>query len=139
MTAIDSCEPQIIRALEKVGWLIVAKPHNIRLDERYLYADFKASRVTGNGIVSIVVMEVKCFTNPLHDLSELYTAIGQYRMYRSGMDSSGDTAIPLYLALPDVAYRRFEAQPDLFKVLRDSIVKWVVVDIQKESVTQWLD
>lgn len=139
MTALDSCEPQIIRALEKEGWVVIAKPHNIRLDERYLYADFKASRVTENGPTAIVVMEVKCFTNPLNDLTELYTAIGQYRMYRSGMDSSGDDDIPLYLALPDVAYQRFEAQPDLFKVLRESIVKWVVVNIRQESITQWLD
>jgi hypothetical protein len=30
----------------------------------------------------IIVLEVKCFTNPKTDLQEFYTAIGQYEFYR---------------------------------------------------------
>jgi predicted RNA binding protein YcfA (HicA-like mRNA interferase family) len=28
--ALDACEPEIIRALQKDGWVIVRKPHLIR-------------------------------------------------------------------------------------------------------------
>jgi hypothetical protein len=139
MPAIDVCEPEIIRALQKDGWQVLAKPHNIRLDERYLYADFRAGRFTAEGEQTIVVMEVKCFTDPKDDLDEIYKTIGQYSLYRSAMDAAGDSDLPLYLAIPEIAYHRFEAQPELWSALQNSIVKWLIVDTIQEVIFQWLN
>lgn len=85
MSALDACEPQIIRALEKDGWQIVAKPYQIKIDRRIVFADFSARHVNGDSEHFIVVMEVKCFTNPKTDLTELYTAIGQYQLYLTAL------------------------------------------------------
>ncbi|NJL43347.1 MAG: hypothetical protein HC935_08680, partial [Pseudanabaena sp. SU_2_4] len=38
--------------------------------------------------MDIIIVEVKCFTNPKVDLPELYTAIGQYEIYRSALSKN---------------------------------------------------
>lgn len=139
MTALDVCEPQIIRALEKDGWQILEKPHQIRVDDRDLFADFSIQHISEDGGIYAVVMEVKCFTNPRQDIPELYTAIGQYRVYRTAMNHDGYENWPLYLALPYDAYNRFADYPTLLAALIEAGVKWIIVDIVQEVVLQWVD
>lgn len=75
MAAIDSCEPQVIRALQKDGWQILYKPHSIRLSNRQVFADFSVWRIEGNHTVEAVILEVKCFTDATDDLENFYTAV----------------------------------------------------------------
>jgi hypothetical protein len=79
MPALDSCHPQVVRALEKAGWNVSPVPHAIRVPgRRYpLLADMRANRDEA----SIIVVEVKCFLDD--PIAELYVAIGQYMIYRS--------------------------------------------------------
>jgi hypothetical protein len=39
----DDCEPQIIKALEKAGWKLIAHPYTIAsgVEGRYVYADLR--------------------------------------------------------------------------------------------------
>jgi hypothetical protein len=74
--AIDACEPQVIRALEKEGWQILAKPYLIVTLVRNLYADLSLQKFQNGSSEQIIVLEVKCFTNPGSDLTEFYTAVG---------------------------------------------------------------
>jgi hypothetical protein len=137
MTALDACEPQIIRALEKAGWQIVDKPYSILVERnRSVHADFSAQRTTDKGTEMILIIEVKCFTNPRADLQELYTAIGQYQYYRSRLHRSQDN-YPLFLAIPAEAYGRFSAKPSFLDALMDSEVQLLIVDTVAEVILQW--
>ncbi|MBZ0315401.1 MAG: hypothetical protein K8L91_03210 [Anaerolineae bacterium] len=138
MTAIDSCEPQIIRALEKDGWQIVDKPFPIFADKRPVLADFSAHRSSEHGDEFIVVIEVKCFTDPRADLSEFYSAIGQYWYYKVMM-TRDNVAFRLYLALPLDAYTRFQLKPSFLQTFEAAQVKLVVVDIGAEVIEQWIN
>jgi len=95
----------MIRAFEKVGWRVHEKPYLIRTAKRNLYADFGLQRANEDNLEQIIIMEVKCFTDPQTDLQELYTAIGQYQLYQNAL-TEHRIAYPLYLAIPQTAYER---------------------------------
>jgi hypothetical protein len=136
--ATDICEPQVIRALEKEGWHLVRKPLPIRTGERTLLADFNVQRSVRGNREEIIIIEVKCFTHPENDLQELYTAIGQYFVYQAALNLS-DIELPLYLALPSVAYGRLVEDEVILFLFKNRAVKLLIVDIEKEQVTQWLN
>lgn len=136
MTALDSCEPQIIRALEKDGWIIVAKPHYIPLQRRTLYADFRIRHTDEDGEHYAVVIEVKCFLDPQNDVPEIYRAMGQYHLYRTSL-AAANQPYPLYLALPADAYHRFLDEPEVIEALRLLDVQLVIVDLSEEIVLEW--
>jgi hypothetical protein len=47
MTAIDVCEPQMIRALEKTGWWVIRKPFLILVRGRgNVYADIALEEIS---------------------------------------------------------------------------------------------
>jgi hypothetical protein len=61
MPAIDDCEPQMIRALEKSGWRVIDHPLTLRnvLGRNHVYADLRLEQiVTGQ---QIIVVEVNAF------------------------------------------------------------------------------
>jgi hypothetical protein len=137
MSALDACEPQVIRALEKDGWQIAQKPHTIPLEWRNVYADFRARHINEDSQRTIVVLEVKCFTDPKADIPDFYSAIGQYHFYRTGMLAAGQI-YPLYLALPADAYARFAQEPTMLLAFQTLAVKLVIIDLVKEEVAQWI-
>lgn len=137
MPAIDTCEPPILRALQKDGWHIHRKPYTIHAAGRTILADFSLQRITEDQIEEIVVLEVKCFTDPADDLQELYTAIGQYQVYRYALYIY-DEPLPLYLAVPSKAYTRLTRNQALLAALQNTPVKMVIIDIEAEEVVQWL-
>jgi hypothetical protein len=137
--ATDVCEPQIIRALENDGWHLVRKPLPIRTGERLLFADFTAQRVIGDDaeIEEIVIVEVKCFTNPEYDLQELYTTVGQYHVYRAALAFNG-LKLPLYLAVPLSAYERLIEDEVVSFLFESTAINLLIVDIEKEEIVRWL-
>lgn len=85
MPAIDSCEPQMIRAFQKANWSIGDQPFAIRLAEKrdHVFADLRLINRSDNA--QIVVIEVKCFPDSRSQLDEFYHAVGQYLVYRSAL------------------------------------------------------
>lgn len=138
MTAIDSCEPQIIHALEKDGWQIVDKPYAIPAEDHPVYADLRGQLSRGDELQTVVIVEAKCFTNPKLDLPELYAALGQYIYYRVTLHRA-NRFCPLYLALPAEAYLRFYEKPTFMDAFAHVGVKLLVVDTDLEEVVGWLD
>lgn len=137
--ALDACEPAIIRALEKDGWTIREKPFTLQLipSKRTVYADLGLQRVYAGRIEEIIVLEVKCFIDPIHDLQELYTAIGQCIVYRAAMLTNG-IDLPLYLVIPTDAYERLMFIPAFEAALKLADIKIVVVDIVMEVIASWI-
>jgi hypothetical protein len=136
MSALDACEPQVIRALEKDGWQVLRKPARIYSTARPLYADVLFEGIIDNEERQVVIMEVKCFTHPQNDLSEIYTAVGQYLYYRAAL-AIQQSSLPLYLALPSIAYARLMNDPVAQFTFQSVQMKLVVVDIDEEEVLQW--
>lgn len=139
MAALDICEPQMLRAFAKDGWRVEDKPYSIRTSlTRTVFADFSLYRIIDNKIEFIIVVEVKCFSNPTNDLHEFYTAVGQYQLYANALMLE-EKDHPLFLAMPNNAYERLVDDPAIQNTLSKIMVKLVLVDLEKEEITQWIN
>jgi hypothetical protein len=68
---------------------------------------------------------------------ELYIALGQYVLYRAFLAKKG-LSTPLYLAIPSTIYNRaFNAI--IQQACRDNHFKLVLIDLETETVVQWLE
>lgn len=130
MPAIDQCHDQITRALRKAGWTVDAKPYVLRLTSgRRLFVDIKAQYEQNE----IIVVEVKCFVD--NQVEELYTAIGQYLVYRNVLQRL-KIHRPIYLALPVTAYYGIVDELAI-EIIQEAKIKLIVVDIKNEVIEQW--
>jgi hypothetical protein len=135
--AVDSCEPEVITALEKQGWRLVKRPVAFRSGKRSVYADLGLSRTTEDGDEFIVIVEVKCFTNPDDDLQEFYKAVGQYALYQELAEEIPYIST-VYLAIPDEAYERLLNTYNVIRVFQSNRVNLVIIDISELEVVQWI-
>ena len=137
MPAIDQCEPQVIRALQRSGWIVTHQPFAIRVDRgraAYVYADLLLSQTQNNQ--SLIVVEVKCFGGTRPILDELYHAIGQYIVYRRAL-LINEMLTPVYLSVPETIFSSTFHSPLIDAVLNDIQIKLIVVDLEKEEVVLW--
>jgi len=137
MPALDACEPQVLRALQKDGWTILNKPLLIRTSEHNVFADCLLERKNNGRNEQAIILEVKCFANPLNDLPEFYAAIGQYQFYQAAL-AVNQTAISVYLAIPSLAFERLTRDNALNFAIEHSSIKLVIIDIVTEEVVRWL-
>lgn len=138
MPKLDQCHDQIVHALQKDGWTVNDMPFTVAVVDRHpLYIDIYAEQHRQGEDRAVVVVEIKCFLDPRSELSELYTAIGQYLVYRSLLKTRG---LPhdLYLAVPTFAYYGVIQQIAKI-VITESKIKMIVIDIEREEVELWLD
>lgn len=105
LPALDQCEPQIIRAFEKIGWIIVKKPYPVIIAQKGIRTLF-AYLLLKLGNKFLIVVEVKCFPDSRSIIDELYHTIGQYIMYRNALKLA-QQEMPLYLAIPAPPYIRY--------------------------------
>ena len=135
--AVDTCEPEVIAALEKQGWRVKDKPLMLPLGMRSVYADLLLSQTNEDFEQTLLVVEVKCFNHPEHDLSQLYDAVGQYVVYQYAMrEEHVDTAI--CLAIPVDAYERLINVYELDGFFEHSQINLVIIDINMAEVLQWI-
>lgn len=131
MPAIDNCEPQIVRAMQKAGWQVTDQPFSIRWRTGYIYADLRMKQTHDDEVV--IIIEVKCFPEKRSTLSDFYQAVGQYILYRQVVKNE-----LIYLALPKVAYDDFFKQNDIQTILHDNKINVIVVNLADEVVSQWI-
>jgi hypothetical protein len=137
LSALDACEPQVLRALQKDNWTIINKPFAIRTNTHIVFADCLLERKNNGSSEHAIILEVKCFSNPQSDLVEFYTAVGQYQFYRAAVVAS-DSTTPVYLAIPHSAYMRLTNDNAVRIAISQNGIKLVAVDIVKEEVVLWL-
>lgn len=138
MPALDRCEPQVVRALEKQSWRVTDRPYSIRVDEGrggFIYADLRLEHTHRKE--SIIVVEIKCFAETYSLLDQFYGATGQYAGYRSALTLTNVHA-PVYLAVPSTIYPTFFQKPLVQAILKDIGVKLIIVDLKLEEVVLWL-
>lgn len=82
MPALDRCHEQVIRALEKENWRITSSPFKLAAAERTAYVDVQLQRGSNGTQDHIILIEIKCFPDEDSTTREIYTAMGQYLLYR---------------------------------------------------------
>lgn len=136
MPAIDRCEPQVVRALEKAGWVVTDQPYVIHIGEEkaYVYADLQLRHVEREE--SIIVVEVKCFARRLRMMQEFEQAIGQIVLYRYAL-ALNRKFTPLYLVVPLPVYETFFQKPLPHMIIGEEGIKMIVVDLATEEIVLW--
>jgi hypothetical protein len=134
MPILDSCHWQVVRALEKDGWQVNPKPSQFTEENSGMTViiDLYAERSEDERLF----VEVKCYPEK-NRTQELYVSFGQYMLYRSFLQQEG-LDIPLYLAVPKEIYAtRFHNI--IRQAIEDNDIKVVVVDIETETVSEWIE
>lgn len=135
MPAIDECEPQVVNALRKAGWVVADKPYLLRVaEERNIYVDLRFRQLIDSQ--QMMIVEVKCFPAIRSLLDEFYRAFGQYLFYRTVIKlKQQDTRI--YLSVPLSVYENLFGRLSVCTVIEDFDIKLIVIDMQKQEVVQW--
>jgi hypothetical protein len=137
MPVPDSCELQVIRALAKLGWVLVKRNYLLRLSDhpksRAVYADLHLQEKSSK---QNIIVEIKCF--PKEDsIDSLYQVLGQYLIYYHALELKNQ-ADWLYLALPYEIYTIFSQEFAIQASIKNAKMKLILVDIQKEKVLKWI-
>lgn len=136
MPAIDNCEPQVINALQKVGWIVTQQPFAIRINPKELvYADLHLSHNQLD--YAIIVVEVKCFSDNRSHLDQFYHAVGQYLIYRQILNLK-PMKVDLYLSVPSTIYQTFFKRISVQAVIDEIAMKMVIIDLEREEVIEWI-
>lgn len=134
--AIDQCEPQVVRALEKAGWVVIDQPFAIRVSRQEgILADLRLRNLQNS--ITVIVVEVKCFSERKSFWDEFYHAVGQYLVYRNALKLLNIES-DIYLSVPLAAYTKFFDRRTVQAVLNDVIINIVVVDLEREEVVTWI-
>jgi hypothetical protein len=102
---------------------------------RPLQIDLYAQRYAGDQLTTIIIVEVKCFSSTSSVWDDLYSAIGQYVVYRNLLRRRG-VSDTLYLAVPSHAYAGIISQVAL-PIMDEIQVRMIVVDIDREVIERW--
>ena len=134
----DRIHDAVKNALVKDGWTITADPFSMRYEELRVMADLAAEKslLAERGTESIVV-EIKTFGGRSF-VRELEMALGQYFLYERIL---ARLQLPhrLYLATSQIAYDAFLVADGARAMLQDGTVSLIVVNLEQERVTQWIE
>lgn len=138
MPKLDLIHNSVKNALIKDGWSITDDPYIIQYRRTILYADLGAERPLAaerDGLK--IVVEVKSFigASKIQDLKE---ALGQYDIYRYLLEETAPDH-KLYIAISKVAYKTFFTQDVAQLILNKHQLPVIVVDIETEEITQWIN
>ena len=135
--AFDVCHEQIVRALETAGWKIDGESVQLSVEERTGFIDIRARRDSNGSSRQILFVEVKCFADENRLTSELYTAIGQYLVYRM-MLARLKIGAPVYLAVPDDVFTNiFDSV--IMELVENNHIKLMTVNLDEETIVRWIE
>jgi hypothetical protein len=137
--ARDLYHQNVREALEKEGWVITADPIHISLDETYIEIDMAAEMIfAAEKANQKIAVEVKGFLKK-SIISEFHTAIGQFLDYKDALEEV-DPNRDLFLAIPQEIYLNPIFQGRFIqKRLRKENVHLIIVNIQNNLITQWIN
>jgi hypothetical protein len=137
MPTTDECHEHLVHALDKAGWKVESAPFKLYHYSRIIYTDLRVSQVTNGVQEELLLIELKCVPERTSSAVELYTAIGQYLVYRAMLV---EFALPfsLYLVVPEVLFRTL-FDNIVRRVVKDNSIKLIVVNLEKERITTWVE
>lgn len=105
------------------------------MNDRRLWIDIRASKQTEN---MAILIEVKGFEGMPSPIEYLANATGKYAMYRAALDYL-KMDLPLYMAVPDAAYRGILGEEIGKQTLKHNKVRLIVFDPEHEEIITWID
>ncbi|MFE1746622.1 element excision factor XisH family protein [Coleofasciculus sp. H7-2] len=138
MPRLDIIHDAIKNALIKDGWTITDDPYVIQYRRTTLYADLGAERpIAAERDRQKLVVEVKSFlgASKIQDLKE---TLGQYDIYRYLLEETAPDR-KLYVAVSTVAHNTFFKQDVIQLILSRHQLPLIVVNIETEEITQWIN
>ncbi|MBD2538421.1 element excision factor XisH family protein [Coleofasciculus sp. FACHB-SPT36] len=138
MPRLDIIHDAVKNALMKDGWTITDDPYVIQYRRTTLYADLGAERpIAAERDSQKLVVEVKSFlgASKIQDLKE---ALGQYDIYRYLLEETAPDR-KLYVAVSTVAHNTFFKQDVIQLILNRHQLPLIVVNIEAEEITQWIN
>jgi hypothetical protein len=133
----DANHDIVVRALKKAGWEILKEHQYIVVGEskgtkKRLFVDIKVRNISQAIIILIEVKDLS--VSPVHELMEM---IGQYMVYTGALELLNDTT-PLYIAIPEKAYKEIIQHPLTQKSLRDIVIPLLIYNPDKEELIEWI-
>jgi len=137
MPAKDLYHHAVKQALINDGWTITADPYFIRYEDAELYADLAADRpLAADRQGEKIVVEIKSFIGR-SQMYDFRNALGQYIVYQNLIQLT-EPERSLYLAIDDITYANFFQRKSIQAILRKTQIRLVIVDIEQESIVQWI-
>jgi hypothetical protein len=134
--AIDQCQQQVVRALEKDGWTLAASPETVSNIYRTVFVDMKLTRGVNGTREVIMLVEVKCFPDPKNTTPDLYASIGQYLIYRAMLEVDGKFN-NIFLTIPESIFE-VNFDPIVMKVILENEIRIIVIDLENEVIVKWI-
>ena len=135
--AFDICHDQMVRALQKAGWRLENAPHRLHLEPRTVYVDARLSRGSNGSREQVMLVEVKCFPDDASMTTDIYTAIGQYLVYRV-MIGKLELGYSIYLAVPESSFDKvFDSI--VMQIVDETHIRVVIVNLDTETVVRWIE
>ena len=136
--ARDKIHTAVRNALEKDGWKITADPYFLRLKGVKLEVDLEAEKfIELEQADRKILVEIKSFTRTSIP-PDFYSAHGKYDFYKFGVKQL-KLEHDVFLAVSTVTYQRFAAQPAFLDYLKERNSKIIIVDLNSETVNQWIE
>lgn len=137
MPAKDLYHGAVKQALVNDGWTITADPYFIRYEDAELYADLAADRpLAADRQGEKIVVEIKSFIGR-SQMYDFRNALGQYIVYQNLIQLTEPTR-NLYLAIDDITHDNFFQRKSIQAILNKTHIRLVIVDIEQESIVQWI-
>jgi hypothetical protein len=135
LPAKDRYHDTVINALRKAGWSFITEQIAIIVEDRRLWIDIRASKEEEN---LAILIEVKGFEGMPSPIEYLASATGKYAMYQAALDYL-KIDLPLYMAVPDAAYRGILSEAIGQQTLKHNRVSLIVFDPEREEIVAWID
>jgi hypothetical protein len=135
LPAKDRYHDTVIRALRKADWTLISEQVAIIVEDRRLWIDIHASKESEN---LAILIEVKGFESMASPIEYLANATGKYALYRAALDYL-KIELPLYMAVPQAAYRGILSEEIGKQTLKRSGVRLLVFDPEREEIVVWID
>jgi hypothetical protein len=134
MPAKDKYHDQIISALQRDGWTIEAEHYHISIGTMGIFPDILASR----GEQQKILVEIKGFYDRYSFTAQFAEAVGKYLLYRDAIDLVG-LQMPVYIAVPQSAWETLLQRQIAQRMILQYQIRLMIVNIDKEEITQWID
>jgi hypothetical protein len=132
MPVDDKYHDNVVRALEKEGWRITADPMTLYVHGQHLYVDLRAEKDN-----QVILVEIKVFEGNASPATYLAQSLGQYLLYQV-MVGLLRWNIPIYLAIPEAAYKGFLSKRVASTALNRLNAKLIVYNPINEVIAQWI-
>ncbi|MGB0564423.1 MAG: element excision factor XisH family protein [Spirulinaceae cyanobacterium] len=138
MPAKDAHHDVIKNALIKAGWTILSDPYTIKYKDVTVFADLLVG-----GLVAAqrdneqIVVEVKSFLCRA-PMREFETALGQFMIYRIFLHKKELGHIKVVLGISQEVYKKFFKSKAIQVVVDEVDLPLVVVDIETETIVEWI-